>query len=152
MNQMILPWLPKPTIEWLNEFLKEPKKIFEFGSGNSTIYLDGKTEKLVSVEHEQKWYEKTKPSLKKAEYFLIHPNDYPTYITKYPKKYFDLVIIDGLQREECIKHSIAHIKKGGFLLLDDSQRERYNKIKKKLEKYPSEEFKENEHETIIWRI
>ena len=148
---MILPWLPKPTIVWLNDFLKKPRTIFEYGSGNSTIYLDKKAS-LVSIEHDERWYKKIKPNLKKTEYYLVHPREYPEFITKYPKNHFDLIIVDGLQRELCIDISLLHLKKGGYLLLDDSQRERYNKIKQKFEKMKVTEFKEEEHESIIWKI
>ena len=148
---MILPWLPKPTLNWLNDFLTKPRIIFEYGSGNSTIYLDKKAS-LVSVEHDERWHKKIKHNLKNTEYYLVHPKEYPGFITKYPKNHFDLIIVDGLQREECIKFALPYLKKGGYLLLDDSQREKYNKVKMKFEKMKFAEFREEEHESIIWKF
>ncbi len=151
---MTSPWLPKQTLDWLNEFLNKPRIIFEYGSGNSTIYLD-KRAKLISIEHDERWYKKIKTNLKSTEYHLVHPKEYPEFITKYPKNHFDLIIIDGLQREECMKFALPHIKKGGYLLLDDSQREKYNKVKQTLsgnQKKVFQDQKEELHESTIWKI
>lgn len=37
----------------------------------------------------------------------------------------DVVIVDGRDRVNCIKHSITALSDQGIILLDDSQRERY---------------------------
>jgi hypothetical protein len=51
--------------------------------------------------------------------------DYVKAIDKFPDNYFDLVSIDGRSRPSCIKHAISKIKKGGWLLLDNAEREYY---------------------------
>ncbi len=53
--------------------------------------------------------------------------DYVSAIDRYDYNYFDLVSVDGRSRSSCIKHAIPKIKKGGFLLLDNSDREYYLK-------------------------
>ena len=51
--------------------------------------------------------------------------DYVSVIDAYADDYFDCVIVDGRSRPACIKHSISKIKKGGFLVLDNSDRKYY---------------------------
>ncbi len=54
--------------------------------------------------------------------------NYKTYVSvidQYPDNYFDCVLVDGRSRPACIKHSISKIKKGGFLVLDNSDRAYY---------------------------
>lgn len=51
--------------------------------------------------------------------------DYVKCIDKYEDNSFDLVSVDGRSRPSCIKHAIPKIKKGGYLLLDNSDRSYY---------------------------
>jgi hypothetical protein len=50
---------------------------------------------------------------------------YASAIDSYPNDYFDVVLVDGRVRPSCMKHSISKIKKGGFLILDNSDRSYY---------------------------
>lgn len=50
---------------------------------------------------------------------------YVKTIDQFPDGSFDLVMVDGRSRPSCIKHAIPKIKKGGYLLLDNSERAYY---------------------------
>jgi hypothetical protein len=50
---------------------------------------------------------------------------YVSVIDAFPDDYFECVIVDGRSRPACLKHSVSKIKKGGFLVLDNSDREYY---------------------------
>lgn len=41
-----IPWYTYPAIEYINQFNFENIEIFEFGSGNSTIYWEKKQKRL----------------------------------------------------------------------------------------------------------
>jgi hypothetical protein len=49
--------------------------------------------------------------------------DYVTRIDDYGL--FDLVVVDGRARNDCIKYGAGHVKPGGMLVLDNSDRARY---------------------------
>ena len=51
--------------------------------------------------------------------------NYVTQIDVYPDGHFDLIVIDGRARPSCIKHSIKKVKIGGYIILDNSDREYY---------------------------
>ncbi|MEO6001394.1 MAG: hypothetical protein ABIN89_31370 [Chitinophagaceae bacterium] len=53
---------------------------------------------------------------------------YASYIDKYPDEYFDIVLVDGRARPSCAWHSIAKLKKGGYLIIDNSDRVYYFSI------------------------
>ena len=53
--------------------------------------------------------------------------DYVTAIENYPAGHFDLIIVDGRARPSCIKHAAMHIKVGGHILLDNSERSYYDR-------------------------
>ena len=99
-----IPWYTYPAIEFLNTFDFSEKYVFEFGSGNSSIYWANKAKELVSIEHDQKWFEKVKSALKKNQILLYKKDneEYENAILAFEKK-FDIIIIDGIRRPECSK-------------------------------------------------
>lgn len=50
---------------------------------------------------------------------------YVFFIDRYPDGLFDLVSIDGRARSSCLLHALPKVKPGGFLLFDNSERDRY---------------------------
>lgn len=50
---------------------------------------------------------------------------YVKAIDAYPKDFFDIVLVDGRVRNSCVKRAIPHIKKNGFLIVDNSDRKYY---------------------------
>jgi len=85
--------------------------------------------------------------------------NYVNAINDYKDQSFDLVVIDGRARASCIKVSLPKIKPGGYLLLDNSERNHYKIVSDRLlSQYESLSFTgggpyiEEEWETTIWRI
>jgi hypothetical protein len=62
---------------------------------------------------------------------------YVRSIDKFPSQYFDLIAIDGRARPACIKHSIAKLKRNGYMLLDNAERYWYEDA---INKYLSKDF------------
>ncbi len=50
---------------------------------------------------------------------------YVKAIDPYPEESFDIVVVDGRARNGCVKHAITHVKRGGYLVVDNSDREYY---------------------------
>ena len=50
---------------------------------------------------------------------------YVKAIEEYPDNYFDIVVVDGRARKCCIKHAIPRLKKGGYLVVDNTERKYY---------------------------
>ena len=63
--------------------------------------------------------------------------EYVSSIDCYSESFFDFVLVDGRSRPSCIKHSAPKVKIGGFLLLDNTERNYYLSMnaKKYLEHY-----------------
>jgi len=58
-------------------------------------------------------------------YKNLNFKDYCTAINSFEDSFFDLVIVDGRARLSCIYHAIDKVKRGGYLLLDNSERKEY---------------------------
>jgi len=52
-------------------------------------------------------------------------NKYVRQIDNYPDEYFDIVLVDGRARPSCIARSMNKVKKDGFLIIDNSERDYY---------------------------
>jgi hypothetical protein len=120
-----LPLYTYPAIEYLSSLDFIGKRIFEFGSGQSTLYWLKQDAEVVSVENNPQWMEKLAEDLKRfpnhQHIFADNQSEYADSILQFPDGYFDMIIIDGsFSRYLCAQKAIAKIKKDGLLILDNS--------------------------------
>lgn len=123
-----LPWVTYSFIDFISDRLSKTMDIFEYGSGNSTLWYAKKVNSVTSVEHDENWFEKIKNNMPKNVNInyqtLIYDGEYSTFPTKLNKK-FDIIIVDGRDRVNCIKNAINNVKEKGIIVLDDSERKSY---------------------------
>jgi hypothetical protein len=50
------PWIPFEAENWLQLYLKPQMKVFEYGSGGSTIFFAERVAEVFTVEHDKKWH------------------------------------------------------------------------------------------------
>lgn len=55
-----IPWISFPAYEYLEQLDLSDKTVFEFGSGNSTLYWAKRVKSVISIEDDKEWYEKIK--------------------------------------------------------------------------------------------
>lgn len=123
-----IPWMTYPFIRFIEKRLSPGMELFEFGSGNSTRYFAQHVGSITSVEHDRDWYEKVATTLPANANLvfrdLVRGGEYCKTATSSNRKY-DLIIVDGRDRVNCVRHSIDALKENGVLLLDDAQRSEY---------------------------
>jgi hypothetical protein len=120
-----VPWYTYPAIEFLKQFDFSGKRVFEYGSGNSTVFWSRRAASVISVEDEEKWVEQMRPRLS-ANCTLLHEPDlrrYPEVIHDH-RDGFDIIIVDGPGRAhtrmKCARAALPHLKPGGLIILDNS--------------------------------
>lgn len=130
-NGEALPWVTYPFINFISERLNNNMQIFEFGSGNSTIFYAGRVKSVHSVEHDLEWVAQLKKMLpENAKIFHQEPiygGEYCEYC-KFPNtldRKFDIVIIDGRDRVNCMINAVGYITENGVIVLDNSDRDSY---------------------------
>jgi len=132
-NKNPIPWWSYSFNDFFIPKLHKNLEIFEYGSGNSTIFLSKRVKNIISIEHNQEYYEYVKKQIDSNVYLKYIPLD--KYNGEYSKvvlkenKLFDVIIIDGRDRVNCLKNSIHKLKQNGVLILDDSQRNNYQEAK-----------------------
>ena len=139
MNNIKKPWIHDTVIELLEKNIKKNTKLLEFGSGYSTVWFQNYTDNLISIEHNKLWYDKINPLINNKTRYILKEINYiskPTIDKTFyktnnisellnfdvPENYFDIILVDGIHRVNCVEGSYKHLKKGGILILDDSNR------------------------------
>jgi hypothetical protein len=74
------------------------------------------------------------------DYYAATLHEYVEVIDAHADHTFDLVMVDGRVRTECIQHAIPKIWPGGYLMLDNSNNADVAEIIRKLQIYPHTEF------------
>ena len=123
------PWLTSRSIQVLAAHLHKPMVGLEWGSGQSTIWLARRLGKLVSIEHHASWHTRISEALKRkgidnVDYRLLssdsHDNPYVLVIHQFPNEYFDVILVDGQCRDQCLEAAVSKIKPGGLIVLDNA--------------------------------
>ena len=124
-----LPWLTYSFIDFITERLSKEFNVFEFGSGNSTLFFARKVKDVTSVEHNIEWYNKLKSKIPDNSKLILsisdRSEDYIARLKQSDKK-FDLIIIDGIHRVDCCLSASNYLTDKGVIILDDSERELYS--------------------------
>lgn len=125
-----LPWVTYSFIDFITPRLTKDLKIFEYGSGSSTLFYAKRVSKVVSVEHDEAWYNKiVKSKPQNAEMIfskLERGGEYSKKAAALGEKY-DIIIVDGRDRVNCCISSINALSANGVIVLDDSERKDYEK-------------------------
>jgi hypothetical protein len=169
-----IPWMSYRVTDWLNLYLNKGMRVFEYGSGASTVFFAERVKEVVSVEHNRNAHRIVGDALRDSNIRNLHYilkersdskqnkgphssfDEYVKTIDAYPDNYFDIVIVDGRARCLCLNHGVNKVRPGGYILLDDSDRSRYNECKEALNDwkpvmfYGIAPFKLGMHETTIW--
>jgi hypothetical protein len=127
-NNEPLPWMTYPFISFIEERLNKNFVLFEYGSGNSTIYFSGRVKSVSSIEHDKTWFETVKNKIPQnvdlAYKELVPGGEYSRAVLSSGVKY-DIIVVDGRDRVNCLTHSMNGLKEEGIIVLDDAQREEY---------------------------
>ena len=129
VNGAPLPIMTYGMIDVLQDRLTNDLRVFEFGNGSSTLFFAERVRHVTSVEYDPSWIERLR-GLAPANVELIYrPNDADaTYCGAIDDagEAFDVVLIDGRDRINCMRRAVARVGMAGEIIFDDSQRDRYS--------------------------
>lgn len=129
------PWYVNTCMDRIKQMDLSDKIVFEYGLGASTIWWATKAKKLVGVDHNQDWLEKTDMELcakgieNKTRLFRINTHEGDTtaardlYVTLYnAEEKPNIVIVDGVHRYECAEYAV-NVLKPEILIVDNHQQD-----------------------------
>lgn len=123
-----IPWLTYPAVKFIEGRLQSDWSVFEYGSGNSTLWWSKRVGHVISCEHAHSWFQSIVRSIPDNVTYLHRPlqydGDYCRVVDEYHCE-FDVVVIDGRDRVNCAFHSISSLKPSGVIIWDNSDRKEY---------------------------
>ena len=122
------PWMNYAVINILSERLNKGLHLFEFGSGYSTLFYAKLVKSVTSIEYDRKWFDlmlEKAPDNVTLEYKDKDVDGGYCRAINGPGREYDVVIVDGRDRVNCVKQSIEKLSPVGVVILDDSSREKY---------------------------
>lgn len=142
-----LPWWTLDSASLVDEFLsaRPGARVFEWGSGASTIWLEKRATEVISVEYDPEWAQLMQtivgPGTTVVEVSAstdTHPEissgmwghtglDYSDYVAAIDavRGNFDLIVIDGRARTACLDKAVERLTPGGMIVFDNTNRARY---------------------------
>lgn len=131
LNAEIRPWWCEAAANLVRERICNLKglNVFEWGSGNSTLFWERYADKVISIEHDKSWCERMKLQISRQTeikyYELEYGKDYCNAICN-EEDTFDIILIDGRDRVRCAKNCICRLRKNGVVIWDDTERKYYD--------------------------
>ncbi|PZS28199.1 MAG: SAM-dependent methyltransferase [Pseudonocardiales bacterium] len=148
--ELDVPWWTYRAVDVVDAWLsarKRPIRVFEYGSGASTLWLARRTDEVYSVEHHRGFGDYIAPMLAaqgNIDFRIVEPVtttqpavpsakeghsglDFTDYVGAIDgtEGLFDLVVIDGRAREACLRAALPRLAPDGIIVFDNSRRARY---------------------------
>ncbi len=134
------PWWNPRAIRYLGANLPAKARVFEWGSGGSTIWLAQRCLAVTAIESEREWADKVRERCPAAEVVFIPGadhgkfrseaqlrdrgqhffDDYVAAIDGFGDESLDVVIVDGICRVECARRAARKLKPNGLVVVDDT--------------------------------
>jgi precorrin-6B methylase 2 len=137
-----LPWFSYGAIDFLETFLRPEMRVFEFGSGGSTIFFARRCASVESVEDDPAWAARvrermaqlglTNVALTECPFDFNRPAEFAEsqYLARVRDGSYDVIVVDGADndysiRPLCFEVAQDRVNAGGIIVVDDSWRYRH---------------------------
>ena len=152
MISLDVPWWTFGSIDAIEGFIRSKPggaRAFEFGPGASTFWLAKRCASVSFVEHDAQWWSifgAMVARLPNAKGVLVKPVppaagsprcasgregwtglEFTPYVEaiRAADPPFDIIVVDGRARNDCLAEAEAHLAPGGMIVFDNSNRSRY---------------------------
>lgn len=144
------PWLTRDAIEILDRTIFPKTKIFEFGSGGSTVWYAERCQFVDAIEHDPEWVRFVMRAIVhfklrnacvfygQVKHYPEGRDDYSPYldfaaelIGRDGPKFgpYDLVVVDGRCRVKSVMLAAPYVRPGGRIVLDNAERSWYAPVR-----------------------
>lgn len=139
--ELELPWFSYGAIDFLENYLQKETRVFEFGSGGSTLFFAQRARSVVAVEDNAHWCELVAAKIAARKINNVDLRHVPVtftieeafassaYVNAVRESTFNVIIVDGAEwtpnaRPICFRAAEKQIAPGGIIVVDDSWRYR----------------------------
>ncbi len=121
-----VPWFTYGVNELLEQRLTKEMAVFEYGAGMGTLWWADRVKSITSVEHNRVWYDEISGKMPQNVNLIFRElgDDYINACSLSDQKY-DIIIIDGRDRNACAAAAVKNLSESGVLIFDDTNRSKY---------------------------
>lgn len=142
MNQAVdrngnpVPWLTYPLIQFIEPKLSSDLSMYEYGSGNSTLWFAKFVGTIRSIEHDLEWFKKInqnmptnvtlvhksvdqKMAYHELTYMGFQDEEQYTEDIKHNFSRYDIILVDGIYRNRAIVNASQCVTDRGVIILDN---------------------------------
>jgi hypothetical protein len=145
-----VPWITFGAYRHLSPTLPLRARVFEYGSGGSTLFFLDRGHEVTTVEHDADWLDRVRSQVTRHAPWSAHhepplPVDsddddcvsefrgyaglsfrhYVHVLDHFAPGHFDVVMVDGRARAACLAVASRLVAPDGTIILDNSERPRY---------------------------
>jgi hypothetical protein len=117
-----IPWITYAAIDFLDSIAKPDWNVFEWGSGNSTLWWSGKVKSVLAAESDKGWHAEISQRMP-TNAGIVYGGTVQEYLDVFnnaPVDKFDAIVIDGEFRAACAKIACNKLAPGGIIVFDNS--------------------------------
>lgn len=116
-----IPWYTYASIEYFSTLDFQSSRIFEYGCGSSSIFWSNRSASVTAVENDPTWAARMRIQAP-SNLVIIEAIDRHEYIQSPLRlgKRFDVIVIDGRFRHDCVAVAAEAVESNGMLILDNS--------------------------------
>jgi hypothetical protein len=117
------PWLTRHMVAILDSWILPSDFVLEFGSGRSTAWFGQRAGRVVSVEHTEEWFERVVAQVAGLPVDVRLCPDHDSYVAaarEIAHDLPDLILVDGVYRDECAMAALDLVRPGGAIIIDDA--------------------------------
>lgn len=128
-----VPFLTMDAIRFLDALIRPGIRVLEIGGGNSSLWFLERGVNLTTYEHDRDWAMMVQDQVNEhpehfhAERFnlrIMQGNDTFNDLSTLENNHYDIILVDSMndytRRTECIRIAKEKVKKGGWMILDNS--------------------------------
>ena len=112
----ITPWYTFPAISFLKDIINKDTKVFEYGTGYSTIFFNQNAGETITVEHDSNWVNNVKEQVPDATIHIVDQNakihdDAAPVVEDFIKTFTQIVSDD---RDHDVRHGLINNEFAGY--------------------------------------
>lgn len=129
------PWIVPQAVGWLGRRIRRDWVVVELGSGRSTVWLGRRAGRVTAYEDNEFWLGRARElvaagGLDNVALRHLPITAYASQLEALDDESLDLLVIDFLEspeadRVDAVRAGRSKVRRGGYLLLDDSDRPSY---------------------------
>lgn len=118
------PWIPFEAASAINQVALSTWRVWEIGSGYSTLWLADRVAHVVSIEAQKTWYDALnfridKEGISNVDLRFEWEGNRMASFAGISDGTLDLLFIDGGPRGDCLVNGFSKVRSGGYIYLDN---------------------------------